>query len=320
VPVTLVVHPEVAAEGAQALEPITFDAPRIVLGRGASCDVRLPDSSVSGRHASIRARDAGYVIVDEGSTNGTRLNGEKLSAQAPRSLKTGDEIVLGRVKLTVKIGAARPSPKEATQELALQLVARALGDELERRTSIVVFEGPDDGARMDLVEGTRTIGRDPRCNLRLTDRAIPPIAIEVTLEGSRVRVSLRDGRADARLGERPIVPSEPLPWLDSVVLTIGATKLRLDDPIARALEKSLAGEDEKVVIAQKSEPPPEPPRVEPEVAPQESIERLEEKPRPRVDRRRSWRGATLAFEVVALILGLIVLGLSVAGFYWLLKK
>jgi predicted component of type VI protein secretion system len=324
VPVTLVVHGALeSTEGApatDALEPITFDAPRIVLGRGASCDVRLPDASVSGRHASIRARDAGYTVVDEGSTNGTRLNGEKLTAQAPRPLKSGDELVLGRVRLTVRIGAARPSPKEATHELALQLVARALGDEVERRTAIVVLEGPDEGARLELADGSRTLGRDPRCNLRLTDRAVPPIAVEVTLTGTRVRVSLRDDRGQARLGERPLVASESLPWHDGVVLTIGSTRLRLDDPIARALDRSSAGDDEKVVVVAKSEPPPEAAAPAPASALEEVIALPTATPKPRVDRRGTWRGATVAFEVIALILGLIVLGLSAAGFYWLLKK
>ena len=37
---------------------LTFDAPRVVIGRGEGCEVRLPDPSVSHRHASIRQRGA----------------------------------------------------------------------------------------------------------------------------------------------------------------------------------------------------------------------------------------------------------------------
>ena len=50
---------------------ISLDAPRIVIGRGEGCEIRLPDPSVSHRHASIRQRGSDYVVVDEGSTNGT---------------------------------------------------------------------------------------------------------------------------------------------------------------------------------------------------------------------------------------------------------
>ncbi|TNF64491.1 MAG: FHA domain-containing protein, partial [Deltaproteobacteria bacterium] len=51
-----------------------FAQSRIVIGRSRSADVQLPHGAVSGTHASIREQDAGYVLVDEGSTNGTRIN------------------------------------------------------------------------------------------------------------------------------------------------------------------------------------------------------------------------------------------------------
>ena len=76
---------------------ITFDAPRIVLGRGDGCEVLLPDPSISQRHASIRQRGTDYVVIDEGSTNGTFVGPVRLSPHAPRVLKTGDLLRLGRI-------------------------------------------------------------------------------------------------------------------------------------------------------------------------------------------------------------------------------
>ena len=46
---------------------ITFDGPRVVIGRGDGCEVRLPDPSVSHRHDSIRQRGTDYGVIDEGS-------------------------------------------------------------------------------------------------------------------------------------------------------------------------------------------------------------------------------------------------------------
>src|SRR5262249_5035608 len=66
---------------------ITFDAPRVVIGRGDGCEVRLPDPSVSHRHASIRQRGSEYVLIDEGSSNGTFVGPVRLSAQAPRVIR-----------------------------------------------------------------------------------------------------------------------------------------------------------------------------------------------------------------------------------------
>lgn len=322
-PVTFVVRSPGATPAAAAEEAakLAFDAPRVVLGRSASCDVRLPDASVSGRHASVRAASAGYVVVDEGSTNGTRLNGEQLAPQAPRALKTGDLLLLGRVELEVRLGAAKPSSAADTRDLALVLARRMLGEASAGScASVAVIEGPDAGASLALeAPGARTIGRDPRCALRLTDRSIPPVALEVIAEATRVLVLARDARAAAMLGEHALDRPEPTPWTDGVVLSLGATRLRLDDPVARALDASASVEDEKVQPTREPEPtaepqeqPPAPVSAEPQPAP---------RPEPRgADRRRSWRGATLALELVALIVGLLVLAASAAGLWWLLRK
>ena len=79
---------------------ITFDAPRIVIGRGESCEVRLPDPSVSHRHASIRQRGSDYLVVDEGSTNGTFVHtdrGEEIFVRRDSTTLTGEGVIgLGR--------------------------------------------------------------------------------------------------------------------------------------------------------------------------------------------------------------------------------
>src|SRR6187551_2095078 len=88
---------------------ISLDAPRIVIGRGDGCEVRLPDASVSHRHASIRQRGADYIVLDEGSTNGTFVGPVRLSPQAPRVLINGDLIRIGRVWLEIVIEQVPPT-------------------------------------------------------------------------------------------------------------------------------------------------------------------------------------------------------------------
>lgn len=48
------------------------------VGRNAQNHIVVDDSSVSGRHCSILKDDRKYTLVDLGSTNGTRLNGESV--------------------------------------------------------------------------------------------------------------------------------------------------------------------------------------------------------------------------------------------------
>src|ERR1700755_2217459 len=106
-----------------SLPRITFDAPRIVIGRGDGCEVRLPDPSVSLRHASFRQRGAEYIVMDEGRTNGTFVGGVRLSPQSPRVVRTGDLVRVGRVWLEARVEHAMPTQNAplATRELALAL-------------------------------------------------------------------------------------------------------------------------------------------------------------------------------------------------------
>jgi predicted component of type VI protein secretion system len=108
---------------------LTLDSPRIVIGRGEGCEVRLPDPSVATRHASLRQRGGEYVILDEGSRNGTFLGPVRLPPQTPRVVRTGERVRVGRVWLELRIAPAlvMGSTAAAAKELALSLVARGLG-------------------------------------------------------------------------------------------------------------------------------------------------------------------------------------------------
>jgi hypothetical protein len=71
----------------------------VVIGRSPGADIVIGDDFVSGRHARLAPSGDGVVLEDLGSTNGTVLNGERL--KAARSLKPGDTIDIGAVRLTV---------------------------------------------------------------------------------------------------------------------------------------------------------------------------------------------------------------------------
>jgi FHA domain len=79
-------------------QPIAITRPRTVLGRDPTqCDVTFykgEQSSVSGVHAVIESSQ-GFSITDNGSTNGTRVNGKKLSVGIAQPVRDGDEIILG---------------------------------------------------------------------------------------------------------------------------------------------------------------------------------------------------------------------------------
>jgi dolichol-phosphate mannosyltransferase len=70
------------------------------IGRTHESDICLKDPAISRLHASIvRADDAIYTLIDEGSVNGTKLNGSVLNKYQPYSLQEGDKIQLGQTVL-----------------------------------------------------------------------------------------------------------------------------------------------------------------------------------------------------------------------------
>ncbi len=72
---------------------------RTVIGRDASCDVQIPDSTVSARHAEIVARPGSATITNLLATNGTRVNGDAVQSS---ELKDGDLVRVGRVHMVYK--------------------------------------------------------------------------------------------------------------------------------------------------------------------------------------------------------------------------
>jgi hypothetical protein len=80
--------------------PLEIDRERVLVGRDPGCDVVIDDKSVSRRHAALERRGSGFVVVDQGSANGSFVNGEQVS-EAP--LYDGQELRLGMVPFRVEI-------------------------------------------------------------------------------------------------------------------------------------------------------------------------------------------------------------------------
>jgi hypothetical protein len=71
-----------------------------VIGRGDQATLRLPDVGISRRHARLDFDGAQVVLTDLGSTNGTMVNGQRVSAVA---LNPGDMIQIGTTTLTFRV-------------------------------------------------------------------------------------------------------------------------------------------------------------------------------------------------------------------------
>jgi hypothetical protein len=100
------------------------------VGRLGPLEVVLEDNSVSRYHAEVRFTDRGWRLRDLGSTNGTRLNGVRLSA-GPWPLRVRDLVQFGEVAVVVEAlqdGELEPEGN-GTEELRVEGTARSSWDE-----------------------------------------------------------------------------------------------------------------------------------------------------------------------------------------------
>ena len=69
------------------------------IGRSRSCDITLPDATMSRDHAVLLRRDEGWFICDTGSKSGVLVNGKKI--QDRQLVNVGDSVTMGSTTLTL---------------------------------------------------------------------------------------------------------------------------------------------------------------------------------------------------------------------------
>jgi pSer/pThr/pTyr-binding forkhead associated (FHA) protein len=100
-----------------------------LFGRDEDCDVRLDHKSVSKLHCVIVKTDGVLLLRDLGSTNGTRVNGQRVRRA---SLLPNDTLAVANLKFVVKFGVELEKEEageaKAKKEAAAQLRRNALPD------------------------------------------------------------------------------------------------------------------------------------------------------------------------------------------------
>jgi pSer/pThr/pTyr-binding forkhead associated (FHA) protein len=309
---------------------LTFDGmQRVVIGRGAGSDIRLPDASVSHRHASLRAQGSDFVVVDEGSTNGTFVGSVRIASRTSRVVRSGDKVRVGRIWIEVRLDQS-PVTRDvagATRELAFALVSQAMaviGD--DRTPRVTVVEGRDQGARLALVEDGRVyvVGRAPHCDLPLDDADCSREHLDVVLRGGAAFVRDRGAKNGTYLGDAPAPEQREVPWRPTMMVRVGRTVLALDEPVARALAAIEEAPDE----ATQDAPPPPPDPAPATAAPAPAVEGTTDAPSVAgiapvdaievVAKERAKSGWSVT-DLLVMAAAVSVLALSLAGLVWLLR-
>ena len=91
---------EVLSTGVLKGQRFEVRSPLAHIGRGAHNDVVLPDESVSDAHAKLQKREAGWYVVDMGSTNGTYVGGRRVETEF--KLEGAPDLRFGGVKVAFR--------------------------------------------------------------------------------------------------------------------------------------------------------------------------------------------------------------------------
>ncbi len=113
-------------------------AETVTLGRDKSSTVQLADHEVSRRHAELHRHESSYELVDLGSSNGTFVNGRRITRHL---LASGDRIQAGRSLLIFTV--ATPEERERPEDV--DIVGR---EELASESRIVRSLASEEGSRL----------------------------------------------------------------------------------------------------------------------------------------------------------------------------
>jgi pSer/pThr/pTyr-binding forkhead associated (FHA) protein len=208
----------VPVDGPFALRPLPLTLQMTLLGREADCDIVVPDVQASRHHVELRW-DHGHVqLVDRGSLNGTRVNGQGVLGQVP--LRDGDVIEIGswRYRFESLVPAPRvltPSgphaaDAEETRKVPSPAAAIFRPGTPPSALTLVAGNGPEPGKRWVLDGPLTTIGRDAGCAICLPDSSVSRRHAQIIRQASGLYVQDLDSQNGTLFNGQPLLAPAPL--------------------------------------------------------------------------------------------------------------
>ena len=241
----------VKQSGATRTVDLAEDA--VTLGRTPDNTIPLPVEGVSRKHAQILFIGKGWEVVDLGSRNGTKVNGEKVKRAV---LKPGDVVDIGGIEIVYEDGAGAPAGGGDGGDGGLEAEELALGGDAPAASAVNpraadaapagecvlrFLGGEKDGTTLPLKTARTTFGRRPSNTVSFEDSSVSGVHCEITREPNGF--VLRDlGSTNGTL-----VDGEPV--VEAILrhnsrIRVGAQRIVFVDTSVADIESSLSGGDE----------------------------------------------------------------------------
>jgi pSer/pThr/pTyr-binding forkhead associated (FHA) protein len=173
------------------ISKVTIAANPFVIGRAQDCSLPLDEALASREHVHIVFENGSFSLIDQGSRNGTMLNGDKITGK--KELRDGDEIIIGTTHLKFvwdKSGQDDDSDDDKTRVASGIEMEKAPGQAVIEKKEVGdievklrITEGPLTGGFFRNWESPLTIGRGLNNNVVLVDDAISTAHAQIVQEG-----------------------------------------------------------------------------------------------------------------------------------------
>lgn len=234
--------------GAEERYHFRFSREEVLIGRSDAVDVQLPDAAISLVHARLVVDKGRWLLMDMGSTNGTSLDGERLTAGEARTLYPGALLRLGpfavEVQATCDEAMAPAGEGPQTAELARQMVRDVLGALDQSDPFFEVLSGPTKGARVAVPVAGGLIGRGADCAVSLPDKDASRHHARVQRAGGTVQIEDLESKNGVFVDEQQVASLRALEH--GQLVRVGSTKLRFIDPAQKLLGELQAPREDEV--------------------------------------------------------------------------
>lgn len=214
-----------------------------------NADILLTHNTVSRRHAKITVQDSQVSVTDMGSTNGSFVDGRRLTGDESVEIKDGAELMFGSV--TVKYQAplapieeaveevvAEPSEETDQQSVEIPVVSEAepavepepeAESTEEKPAPVGMLIAKDESMRFEIAQGTNTIGRrDGDNSIAISDPYISGRHANLMAENGLFSIIDVGSTNGTCVNGVRLEPNEPKDVLEGDEITIGQKVFRIE--------------------------------------------------------------------------------------------